>query len=862
MIGETLGHYRIESRLGSGGMGVVYRAHDERLHRSVAIKLIGAEGRGSTPDERARLLDEARAASHLTHPHICTVYEVGELDGRVYIAMEFVEGQPLSQLVPPDGLPAETVVRYGEQIAAALAHAHERGVIHRDLKSANVAVGAGGSAKILDFGLAHRTTARAAEEITKANTMVDPGVLIGTLAYVAPELLLGHGADARTDIWALGVVLYELATGQLPFQGRSEYELTAAILRSPAQPFPAHVPPILRAIILRCLAKEPSQRYQRAGEARAALEAIHSDLIVSPPIDATTRRRQPMWIVATAALALGVVALAAWLLSRNREGPRDAAPSGGRLTRVVSSQDRTFDPAISPDGRMLAYVAESPPGQIDLYAGRVSGGARIRLTEDLAREETPRFSPDGESISFTVAPADGGPPAIKVLPALGGAPLGTIQGAWDAAWSPDGRHLTYVRRGPDGKGNELAVSTVDGADSKVVLSADSRYPFLRHPAWSPDRRTIAVVRGTGGIAGEIWLVPADGGPPQPATDERENVFSDWPNFTADGRGLLHASNRGGATNIWWLPLSGTAPVQLTTGSGPDESPSLGRDGTIAYVNSRWQNSLEIHDLKDGSSRTLVTHTPYIWAPALSPDGREIAFSRSEVDGSWHIWTIGVAGGTARQLTSGDAGEVYPRYAPDGTSLWFHTWNGPRRVGRAPTAGGPLAWPPLGATGAAHTFGDPSPDGKLLAFVRADPDAERIYIASSQGGAARALTTSRGTLPRWSPDGSRIAFASDRRYDAGIFVIGADGSGERQITREGGWPVWWPDGSQIAYIAVGANGNGEIRVVSLGDETTRRLDSVRLGSLNHPFAVSLDGQRLVVGNAVHVSDEIWVIEGKR
>ncbi len=232
------------------------------------------------------------------------MYEVGELDGRVFIAMEFVEGQPLSQLVPADGLPAETVVRYGEQIAAALAHAHERGVIHRDLKTANVALGAEGAAKILDFGLARRTTTRAAEETTQASAMADPGVLLGTLAYVAPEVLLGHGADARTDIWALGVVLYELSTGQLPFQGRSEYDLTAAILRSPAQPFPAHVPPILRAIILRCLAKEPAQRYQRAGEVRAALEAIHSDLIVSPPVDAAARRPRSAWIATTAALAI------------------------------------------------------------------------------------------------------------------------------------------------------------------------------------------------------------------------------------------------------------------------------------------------------------------------------------------------------------------------------------------------------------------------------------------------------------------------------------------------------------------------------------------------------------------------------
>ena len=284
--------------------------------------------------------------------------------------------------------------------------------------------------------------------------------------------------------------------------------------------------------------------------------------------------------------------------------------------------------------------------------------------------------------------------------------------------------------------------------------------------------------------------------------------------------------------------------------------------TIAYVNSRWQNTLEIHDLKNGAARTLLTHTPYIWAPAISPDGSEIAFSRSEVDGSWHIWTIGVVDGTARQLTSGEAGEVYPRYAPDGASLFFHTWNAPRRIGRVPRAGGPAAWPSLGAAGVADTFGDPSPDGTLLAFVRADPDAERIYIASAGSNAARRLTTARGTLPRWSPDGSTIAFASDRRYDGGIFVIHADGSGERQLTKEGGWPVWWPDGGQIAYIAPGTSGNGEIRVVSLRDGTTRRLESVRLATLNHPFAVFKDGLRLAVGNAVHQSDEIWVIEPRR
>ena len=444
MIGEALGQYRIQSRLGAGGMGVVYLAHDERLHRSVAIKLIGAEGRGSTPDERASLLDEARAASHLTHPHICTVYEVGEAAGRVFIAMEFVEGQPLSQLVPTDGLPAETVVRYGEQIAAALAHAHERGVIHRDLKTANVVSNPEGGAKVLDFGLARRTASKSASDATQSHELAEPESMVGTLAYVAPEILLGQTADARTDIWALGVVLYEMATGQLPFQGRNAYELTAAVLRSPAQPFPAHVPPILRAIILRCLAKEPAHRYQRAGEAGAALEAIHSDLIVAPSVEPARRTPAPKWIAAAAALAIVVVALAAWLLARDRDDDRDAAPSRGRLTRVLSSQDRTFDPAISADGRMLSYVAESQNGQSDLYSGRISGGARIRLTDDPAREASPRFSPDGDHLSCTVVDAVSGVPSVRIFPTLGGAPVATIPNAADAAWSPDGRRLAYV----------------------------------------------------------------------------------------------------------------------------------------------------------------------------------------------------------------------------------------------------------------------------------------------------------------------------------------------------------------------------------------------------------------------------------
>ena len=867
MIGETLGQYRIDARLGAGGMGVVYRARDERLHRIVAIKLLGAENPEALTDSRERLLEEARAASHLNHPHICTVYEVGDIDGQMFIAMEFVDGETLSQIVPSDGLPTETVIRYGQQVADALAHAHERGVIHRDLKTSNIAVDSGSGTKVLDFGLAHRTETGGVDVDTRSvEIAADPGVLIGTLAYVAPEILLGQGADARSDIWGLGVVLYEMATGQLPFQGRSEYELTAAILRSPPQPFPAQVPPILRAIILRCLAKEPSQRYQRAGEARAALEAIQSDLIAAGPISLPPesidagRRLALNWKIIAAGLIV-LAGLTGWLLLRDRADTGIGAPGPGRLVRVVSAQSRTFDPAVSADGRMLAFVAEDPPGQVDVYAGRIAGGARIRLTNDLARESAPRFSPDGERIAFTVTDPGGGPSRVSIIPALGGSAIFTIPNAGDAAWAADSRQLAYLRQAADGEGVELVVSGLDGSEARAILRTDAQFPFLRHPAWSPNGQTIALVRGSGGIAGEIWLVAAKGGPPRPAIRESGPSYSDWPAFTADGKGLVHASNRGGATNIWWLPLDGGSPVQLTTGAGPDESPSIGLDNTIAYVNSRWRNTLEVHDLSRGSTRTLMTHSPFLWGPAVSPDGTEVTISRGDVDGSWHLVSVPFAGGEPRQLTSSPTGEVYARYSPDGVSIYFHSWNGPRRVGRATRGSGAINWLTFDQSGTA-SFADVSPDGKTIAFTSTLSDTEQIFTAPVTGGRARRLTSSRSTLPRWSPDGTRIAFTIDRRFDGGIWIVGADGKGERRLTKEGGWPVWWPDGTRIGFLAPGPDGNNQIRVLTLATGVTRVLDSIKLRGTNHPFAVSPDGEHLVSGNAVHDQDEIWVIEPKR
>jgi serine/threonine protein kinase len=324
MIGTTLGQYRIVAELGAGGMGVVYRAADERLGRDVALKVLPA---GETADEasRARLMREARTASALNHPHVCTIYEVIEAEGRIAIAMELVEGRSLREAIGGTGLAPEWVARYGAQIADALAHAHAKGVIHRDLKSANVVIAPQDRAKVLDFGLAKRLSAAGGERLPDSLSLTQSGLIIGTPPYLAPEVLTGASSDERSDLWALGVLLYEMASGRLPFGGRTVVEIAAAILHDPVPSLPARVPPGLQAVILRCLAKDPGQRYRNADEVRSALENAEHAAAPTPVL----RSRARLPIALAAAATLGVAAVFGLLRSGR-------FPFGGATTRSAA----------------------------------------------------------------------------------------------------------------------------------------------------------------------------------------------------------------------------------------------------------------------------------------------------------------------------------------------------------------------------------------------------------------------------------------------------------------------------------------------------------------------------------------------
>jgi Tol biopolymer transport system component/DNA-binding winged helix-turn-helix (wHTH) protein len=578
---------------------------------------------------------------------------------------------------------------------------------------------------------------------------------------------------------------------------------------------------------------------------------------------ATPVPRRRFWkvlagVVPGAGIAVALGALALSRSSAKRGGfAWERMATQGKLRLLLPAETGAQSAALSPAGHMLAYVADDGRGRTDLFVAQVTGGGQLRLTNDDAREAQPAFSPDGRSIAFTRRQPPSPTPEICIVPALGGrAPRAVINGV-DPAWSPQGTRLVFVGQARTDGPQALFTCNLDGGDTQQLLAADGGYPFLRHPAWSPDGRTIAIVRGPGGVAGEIWLVPADGGTPERFTEKSTHTWCDWPRFTADGTAIVHTSSRGGATNLWVQQVAQRVPIRLTTGPGPDEVPSVSREGAVVFVNSRGRNELFVHDVGAGTTRTLLTHTPYLWAPVFSPDGRDITFARGEVDGSWHIWTVPTAGGTPRQLTSGSDSEIYPRYTRDGASILFQTRGAPGRIWTMPRNGGTPA--ALTKGDREDGYADPSPDGTQIAFARADGE-EHVYLMPMAGGEARRLVDRPSTVPHWSPDGTLIAFSPGRGYNRGIFVVGADGSGERRLTERGGWPAWWPDGRRLTYIMIDADGSQQLWTVPLAGGMPTLMSSLPFpGSSNCPFDIGRDGRSLVSTRVVRMSHEIWLLE---
>jgi len=537
--------------------------------------------------------------------------------------------------------------------------------------------------------------------------------------------------------------------------------------------------------------------------------------------------------------------------------PASGLQNGGKLRLFLSSEGNLSGPALAPDGKMVAYVNDE--GGQELYVSRVAGGERVQLTHDHSGKDSPQFSPDSEKIAFVRYVSDANQWEICVIPVLGGVVAPLIPGALFPAWSPDGSKLAFVLR-KQGKRDALATSASNGSDVRVILQGDDVYPFLGRPSWSPDGTLLAVTRSRGGVKDEIWIVPAKGGRAAQLTKDAPGQASYAPVFTPEGRGVVHSSNRGGASNLWWQSLDARPPIQLTTGPGTDTLPSVARNGTIAFLNSRSRNLLLLYSLLNGTTTTILSDTSRLWAPAFSPDGHEIAYSRDEPDGLWHLWLVPAIGGSARQLTAGNVPEIYPRFTPDGSEIIFNTWGAePFRLWRIPSRGGPAK--PLSAPGSgSDALGDVSPDGSSIVFTRTENKVSHLYVASADGrGEPRRLLNEPGDVPRWSPDGKWISFSPNRGYSSGVSIVHPDGTGLKRLTEHGGWAVWWPDGQQIGFQTVGPDGNSRIQFFKMKTGELRTIPGLHFLGTNFPFDISRDGKWLVTTNYQHVSDEIWLLE---
>jgi Tol biopolymer transport system component len=716
-------------------MGDVYRARDTRLGRDVALKSVRLDAdrvAGESGERgRVRILREARTASKLHHPNICTIYDVGEDRGEAWIAMELVEGESLSAVVRRGALPPEVVVRHGIQIADALDHAHASGIVHRDLKPANVVIGADGRVKLLDFGIAARLPQDTAAEasVTTESVAGWSGPLAGTVPYMAPETLRGDAPGTGADLWALGVVLYELSSGRRPFAGDTSVDLVSAILTQPFAPLPVSVPPPLAAAIERLLQKDPALRFRSAGEVRAVLEGLATDAVQARATVAADGRRRWRWIAA--ALGLAVVAGGVWWWASR---DRTLVLRDHQLLSTLAGSYRS--PTFSPDGSLVAYVAPDANGVRQIWVRDFTEGKPVQITTGELHASRPRWSPANDQIYFARAGA-----GLWSVPRLGGTATRLIDAGQNPSVSSDGTRLVYER------GREVWIANADGSQPHKVEGVPAQYYSTeRRPAISPDGRWIVVFRAEAGPNGDLWLVPSAGGEARRLTfDTREGGSPAW---TPDGRRIVFSSARAGSRTLWQIPVAGGQPEPLTTGSGDDDEPEVSRDGKrLVYTNVKRSWSLRFRDAASAEPRTLLEkHTELIF-PIFSPDGTRLVFFGRQ-DRAVSVSSIRTDGSDVRQLTGGTELNHMPVWSADGASVYFFQIQPTLSFRRVSAEGGPSesVQPWNWEVQNAPRF---DPAGRRLAYTRLGKD-EATIIRDVETGAERTLPVL--YRPTWSPDG--------------------------------------------------------------------------------------------------------------
>jgi serine/threonine protein kinase len=560
--GSRLGAYEIVGALGSGGMGEVYRARDTRLGRDVALKFL-PDDLAADPDRRARFDREARALAALNHPGIVSIYAIETDGGQPFIAMEYVEGRVLTDVIPKGGLPLDRLLAIATQVASAVAAAHTHGIVHRDLKPANVMVGPRDLVKVLDFGLAklREHDPNAAETVPRVQDITGEGSILGTVAYMSPEQAEGRTVDARSDIFSLGVLVYEMAVGERPFKGDTSLSVLSAILRDTPRPLlevNPSLPRELARVVRRCLAKDPDERYQSTADLRSDLDdlrqASHAgELRLPASIVGPSKAASGRWALAAglALAALGGMAGVAWRGSSPSVAPTAPLMTFSRLTLLDGVAQQ---PMISPDGKWVAYVSDAS-GNPDIYLQSTTGQTAINLTRDSPAADTmPAFSTDGEFIAFR-SERDGG--GLFVMGRTGESVRRLTKSGFQPAWFPDGLRLAFASLpvvNPDARAGGISeLWTIDaaGGEPQRIFRGDAVQPRL-----SPNGRRIAFwamppsedFTSFANPNRDVWTVALDGTDPVRVTTDEA---TDWnPVWSPDGTGLYFLSNRSGSMNLW------------------------------------------------------------------------------------------------------------------------------------------------------------------------------------------------------------------------------------------------------------------------------------------------------------------------
>ena len=880
MIGESLDRYRIESKLGEGGMGVVYRAYDDQLNRAVAIKILPHD-RVSDPDRKRRFIQEAKAASALNHPGIVTIHDIRSHEGIDFMVMECVAGKTLDLTIPPKGLSAVQALRYGVEIADALAAAHAAGIIHRDLKPSNIMVSGEGRIKILDFGLAKliEPADGGLEATTRAASLTEVGTVVGTTAYMSPEQAQGQTLDGRSDIFSFGSVLYEMVTGRPPFDGDSRLAIMAKILNEdPPAPsrVAASVPAPVEHLILRCLRKDPARRYQTMADLKVTLEDLAVELASGPqaqsPAVRAPRRRAWAWAaLAPVLLAGGYLAWQAWRSEKSATALR-AVP-------LISLPGVTLSPSFSPDGNQIAFNWTGPDGSNpDIYVQQVGAGAPLRLTTDPRNDYSPMWSPDGRWIAFLRNEGGGLRHELRLVPPLGGPeralteihPPGFLR-AVSLAWCPDSSCVVVTDSTGEAKHGALFVVSLESGEKRQLTTPPDTALADNDPAISPDGKWLAFRRDHAPFNGEIGVLPlrADmtpGGEPRFLVPIAGQAYS--PRWMPDSTEIVFNARAA----LWRLRISGAAT--------PERLPFVGEDGVgpivsrphsdgrarLAYVRSFADvNIWRIDTAAPGAPASsppvvAIASTRRDAIPHFAPDGHNVAFTSTR-SGGLEIWRADVSGGSAVQLTSMDLIPGWPRWSPDGKLIAFHSnpdGNGDIMV--VPSEGGKPR--NLTAHPANDTFPTFSHDGRWIYFGSSRAGLATIWKIPVSGGPAVQVTTTPSVMAIESPDGVYL-----------YYVEGGNTNGTGPLWRmptAGGAAVKIAEGVNATSFDVVAGGiyylervAGETRLQYLDLAMHKAVTVARnLGDADFGLCASPDGRTILFSRVDSTVNDLMLVEGFR